>query len=173
MFETKLSNYGPFDKQDFSYKIVTNCQAFRQISQICTEHYTRMGEGEKAAKELKDIFNRYLKTSQYEGEINDAYKKSGINGLYEWLIDLNINRPVGLEGMNGHPFYIAWWYAILGRKEEAVGWLQKVNESQFIPYHYFDLITNNPDFDFLRNDPGFIRILKEFGLVSYNGGESH
>lgn len=75
--------------------------------------------------------------------------------------------------MNGHPFYIAWWYAILGNKEEAVGWLQKVNIYQFIPYHYFDLITNNPDFDFLRNDPGFIRTLEEFGLGSYNGGESH
>ncbi|NMC38933.1 MAG: hypothetical protein GYA41_11485 [Bacteroidales bacterium] len=80
-------------------------------------HYTRMGEGEKAAKELKDIFTRYLKTNQYEGEITDAYNKSGIRGLYEWLIDLNINRPVGMEGMNGHSFYFAWWYAILGRKE--------------------------------------------------------
>lgn len=135
-------------------------------------HYSRMGEGEKAAKELKDIFTRYLKTNQYEGEITDAYNMSGIRGLYEWLIDLNINRPVGLEGMSGHPFYIAWWYAILGRKEEAVGWLQKVNKYQFIPYHYFDLITTNPDFDFLRNDPRFIRILEEFGLESYNGGEA-
>lgn len=132
-------------------------------------NYTKLGEGEKAEKELKDIFTRYLKINQYESEITDAYNKSGTKGLYEWLIDLNINKPVVLEGMNGDPFYIAWWYAILGRKEESISWLQKVNKSQYIPYHYFDLITTNPDFDFLRKDPRFIKILEEYGLASYNG----
>jgi tetratricopeptide (TPR) repeat protein len=132
-------------------------------------HYTKLGQGEKAVKELKDIFTRYLKTNQYEKEIDDAYKRYDIRGLYEWLIDLNINKPVGLEGMNGHPFYTAWWYAILGKNEESIAWLQKVSKSQYIPYHYFDLITTNPDFDFLRKDPRFLKILKEYRLESYNG----
>ncbi len=132
-------------------------------------HYAKLGEAEKSAKELKDIFSRYLKTNKYDNEITDVYKRSGIKGLFEWLIDLNINRPVGLEGMNGHPFYLAWWYAILGRKEQSIYWLEKVNKSQYIPYHYFDLITTNPDFDFLRDDPRFIKILEEYGLKPYNG----
>jgi TolB-like protein/AraC-like DNA-binding protein len=132
-------------------------------------HYTKLGEAEKAAKELKDIFSRYLKTNKYDNEITDAYTRSGIKGLFEWLIDLNINRPVGLEGMNGHPFYLAWWYAILGRKEQSIYWLEKVNKLKYIPYHYFDLITTNPDFDFLRDDQRFIKILEEYGLKPYNG----
>ena len=131
-------------------------------------HYAKLGEGEKAAKELKDIFSRYLKTNQYDNEITDARKRSGIKGLFEWLIDLNINKPVGLEGMNGQPFYIAWWYAILGRKEESIYWLQKVKKSQYIPYHYFDLISNNPDFDFVRDDPRFLKIMEEFGLIQFS-----
>jgi TolB-like protein/Flp pilus assembly protein TadD len=131
-------------------------------------HYAKLGEAEKSAKELKDIFSRYLKTNKYDNEITDVYKRSGIKGLFEWLIDLNINKPVGLEGMNGHPFYIAWWYAILGRKEESIYWLEKVSKSQHIPYHYFDLITNNPDFDFVRDDPRFLKIMEEFGLIQFS-----
>ncbi len=135
-------------------------------------HFVKLGEGENAARELKNIFNRYLKTNEYENEISDAYKKSGIKGLFTWLIDFNIRKPVPLEGMNGHPFYIAWWYAILGNKNESVSWLKKASESQHIPYHYFDLITTNPDFDFVRDDPGFIKILQEVGLSQYNKGKA-
>ena len=135
-------------------------------------HFVKLGEGENAARELKNIFTRYLKTNEYENEISDAYKKSGIKGLFTWLIDLNIRKPVPLEGMNGHPFYIAWWYAILGDKNESVSWLKKASESQHIPYHYFDLITTNPDFDFVRDDPGFIKILQEVGLSPYNKGKA-
>ena len=107
-------------------------------------------------------------SDKYENEISDAFNKAGIKGLFSWLIDLNINRPVGLEGMNGQPFYISWWYAILGEKEESVYWLKKSSESQYKPYHYFDLITTNPDFDFLRDDSRFIKILEESGLAQYN-----
>jgi len=135
-------------------------------------HFVKLGEGENAARELRNIFTRYLKTNEYENEISDAYKKSGIKGLFKWLIDLNIKKPVPLEGMNGHPFYIAWWYAILGDKNESVSWLKKASESQYIPYHYFDLITTNPDFDFVRDEPGFIKILQEVGLSPYNKGKA-
>ena len=135
-------------------------------------HYVKLGDGENAARELKDIFSRYLKTNEYENEISDAYKKSGIRGLFTWLIDLNIRKPVPLEGMNGDPFYIAWWYAILGDKNESVFWLKKASESQSKPYHYFDLITTNPDFDFLRDDPVFIMVLDEAGLLPYNKGKA-
>ncbi|MGB8491129.1 MAG: hypothetical protein WCE64_08720, partial [Bacteroidales bacterium] len=135
-------------------------------------HYVKLGNGENAARELKDIFSRYLKTNEYENEISDAYKKSGIKGLFTWLIDLNIRKPVPLEGMNGDPFYIAWWYAILGDKDKSVFWLKKASESPNKPYHYFDLITTNPDFDFVRDDPVFIMVLDEAGLLPYNKGKT-
>ena len=43
------------------------------------------------------------------------------------------------------------------------------NENFGVETLYFDLITTNPDFDFLRKDSRFIKILDEFGLSSYNG----
>jgi len=131
-------------------------------------HYAKLGDGGNASLELKNIFSRYLGTDQYENEISDAFNKAGINGLFSWLIDLNINKPVYLEGLNGDPFYIAWWYAILGEKEETLHWLGKAHESKSIPYHYFDLITTNPDFDFIRDDPRFLKVLEEFSLAPYN-----
>jgi hypothetical protein len=70
--------------------------------------------------------------------------------------------------MTGHPFFIAWWYAILGDREESVYWLQRNMETQFRMYEYFNLIATNPDFDILRNDPRFIKIIDDIGLTQYN-----
>lgn len=160
-------------------KGIDACLAGRDLNQYSPDndwlfiiHYVKLGEGENAARELNDIFSRYLKTNEYEDEISDAYKKSGIRGLFTWLIDLNIRKPLPLEGMNGDPFYIAWWYAILGDKNESIFWLKKSSESKYKPYQYFDLITINPDFDFLRDDPVFTMILDEAGLLPYNKGKA-
>jgi len=66
-------------------------------------HYVKLGEGEKAAKVLHDNFSRYPTTSNYADEVLAAYNESGTEGIFTWLIDFNINRPVPLEGLSGHP----------------------------------------------------------------------
>jgi hypothetical protein len=71
-------------------------------------NYVKMDEGEKAAEVLQAIVRQYPGSSINTDEIMDAYNKSGIEGLFTWLIDLNIHNPVPLEGLSGHPFYIAW-----------------------------------------------------------------
>ena len=131
-------------------------------------HYVKLGEGEKATKELQNIFNKYPSISHYSAEIIEAYNKSGVEGIFTWLIDLNINNPIPFEGLNGHPFYIAWWYAILGNREKSIYWLERNMKAEKIPRHYFNLIANNPDFDILRNDPRFLKIIDEIGLTPYN-----
>ncbi|MCU0459176.1 MAG: helix-turn-helix domain-containing protein [Bacteroidales bacterium] len=131
-------------------------------------HYTRMGEGEKAALAMHDLVTHYPFVSHLGDEVMEAFGKAGIEGVFRWLIDLNINRPVPLDGMTGHPFFIAWWYAILGEREEALTWLEKTIQMQYIPRHYFNLITTNPDFDFLRDDPRFLQVMEKKGLLTYN-----
>ena len=131
-------------------------------------HYVKLGEGEKAAKALHDNFSRYQATSHYADEILDAFNESGIKGIFTWLIDFNINRPIPLEGLNGHPYYIAWWYAILGNREESIYWFEKAMETKTKPLHYFNLIANNPDFDILRDDPRFLAIIEKAGLAPYH-----
>lgn len=34
--------------------------------------------------------------------------------------------------------------------------------------HYFNLIANNPDFDFLRDNPRFIEVIRQAGLSDYH-----
>lgn len=135
-------------------------------------HYVELGEGEKAARVLQSIFNQFPATRQYADEIMDAYNKSGKEGIFKWLINLNLNNPIPLEGLNGHPFYIAWWYAIIGKREESIYRLEKTMEAKTIPYHYFDLITNNPDFDILRDDPRFLAVIDKAGLTLYHKRKS-
>jgi TolB-like protein/AraC-like DNA-binding protein len=131
-------------------------------------NYVKMDEGEKAAEALQAIARHYPDAGINTDEIMDAYYKSGIEGLFTWLIELNIHNPVPLEGLNGHPFYIAWWCAILGNREKSLYWFEKILETVHIPYHYFDLITTNPDFDILRDNPRFLKIIDEIGLTPYN-----
>jgi len=131
-------------------------------------HYVKLGEGEKAAKALHDNFDRYQVTRIYSDEILDAFNESGIKGMFTWLIDFNINRPIPLEGLSGHPYYIAWWYAILGNREQSIYWFERAIEAETRPLHYFNLIANNPDFDILRNDPRFLAVIEKTGLAPYH-----
>ncbi|MEN8202862.1 MAG: helix-turn-helix domain-containing protein [Bacteroidota bacterium] len=131
-------------------------------------NYAKLGEGEKAAKELQTIVRADPITSQYAGEVMDIYYKSGIEGLFAWLIDLNINKPGQHQGINGQPYYIAWWNALLGNKEESIYWLNRNMEARYKAYHYFNLIALNPDFDLLRSDPRFLAIIDQIGLTTYH-----
>ncbi len=131
-------------------------------------NYAKLGEGGKAMKELQAIAASHPGTEQYVDEISAAYNKAGIRGLFSWLIEVNKNKPIPVEGMDGHPFYIAWWNAILGNKEESIYWLQKNMERQHRLYVYFNLIATCPDFDILRDDPRFLTIIEETGLAPYH-----
>ncbi len=131
-------------------------------------HYARLGEAEKAACELENIFRRSPATSHYADEVEEACRNSGVPGIFRWLIDVNMSKPLPLEGLDGNLFYISWWYAILGDREKSIYWLEKTLEQKYIPMHYFNLITTNPDFDILRDDPRFTTILEETGLAAYN-----
>lgn len=131
-------------------------------------NYAKLGEGEKAAKELQSIASLYPAAFGYPDEIWAAYKQSGIKGLFSWLADINAHRPIPIEGMDGHPFFSAWWNAILGNKEVSIYWLKKNMESEHRLYVYLNLIATNPDFDILRNDPRFLSIIEEIGLTPYN-----
>ncbi len=132
-------------------------------------HYVKLGEGEKAATALHDLLLRYPSVSHLADEVTEAYRQGGVDGLFRWVIEVNLNRPVPLDGLTGNPFFISWWNAILGNREESITWLEKTIETPFYPRHYFNLITTNPDFDIIRGDPRFMKVLGKTGLAAYNG----
>jgi TolB-like protein/AraC-like DNA-binding protein/Flp pilus assembly protein TadD len=131
-------------------------------------HYVRLGEGEKAATALYDLFRQFPSLRHLGDEVMEAYSKSGVDGIFTWLIDININRPIPVDGLTGHPFFVAWWYAILGDREQSVVWLERTLLEERIPRHYFNLIATNPDFDILRDDPRFHAVIEKAGLTAYN-----
>jgi TolB-like protein len=130
-------------------------------------NYAKLGEGEKAVDMLQKIIKHHPASEHYAVEVKNAYTQSGIKGLFTWLINVNKNRPIPIEGMNGHPFYIAWWNAILGNGDETIHWLEKNMNKKRRLYTYFNLIATNPDFDFIHDDPRFLKIVDEIGLSRY------
>jgi tetratricopeptide (TPR) repeat protein len=131
-------------------------------------NYAKLGEGEKAMKELQTIAGSSESKNQYDDEIKDAFSKSGIRGLFSWLVEINIQKPFPVEGMDGSPFFIAWWNTILGNKEESINWLFRNMRTKMSYGTYFILIATNPDFDLLRDDPRFQIIIEKIGLTPYN-----
>lgn len=131
-------------------------------------NYAKLGKKEEAAKELQNILGKNAAAKQYAGEITEAIHQSGIPGLFKWVIDLNLKRPAPLPGLSGQPFFIAWWYAILGDREQSLYQLEKSIKSPGRMYTYLYVMATNPDFDFLRTDPRFLKIIDEIGLTPYN-----
>lgn len=131
-------------------------------------NYAKLGDAEHATAELQTIVHNYPVAGHFPDEINTACKTRVIEGLFRWLIDVNINKPIPASGMNGQPFYIAWWYAIVGDKEKSLYWLEKNMETKGRLYTYFNLIALNPDFDLLRNDSRFLSMINEIGLTPYH-----
>jgi tetratricopeptide (TPR) repeat protein len=156
-------------------KAIEACQMARDLNGNYWEtdwlfflNYARIGNGEKAAEELQRLFRRYPGTEPFLEEIKNAAQKSGAPGLYHWLIEFNLNHPINTEGLNGHPYFLGWWYALIGDKEKSLYWLEKNMSEKNKWIVYFDLIATNPDFDILRNDPRFLSIIDRQGLTPYH-----
>jgi TolB-like protein/AraC-like DNA-binding protein len=160
---------GKFDKGIDACLIARDLKpGFLENNWLFFLNYAKLGEGEKAMKELQTIAGSSRSKNQYDDEIRDAYNKSGIKGLFSWLIEINIQKPVPIEGMDGYPFFISWWNAILGNKEESINWLMRNTKTNRNSSTYLILIATNPDFDLLRDDPRFQTIIEKIGLAHYN-----
>jgi hypothetical protein len=70
-------------------------------------------------------------------------------------------QPSLTSGNKSAPFVIAGFYARLGKKEEALAWLQKGYEERdfrmrFLSVHF--------EFDAFRSDPRFNGLVRKLGL---------
>ena len=94
--------------------------------------------------------------------IKEVYNKSGIKGIFNWLIESGSSKSKPL------PLYIARIYSLLDKKEDALNWLEKAlkDKSTALPY-----INNDPSFDNLRSEPRFQAIIKKMGLSEYSKKE--
>jgi TolB-like protein len=127
----------------------------QNMASLFFQNYIRLGEGLKAVEVLQK--NR----PDDKETIKEAYSKSGTNGLFKYLIELQLKEP------KPSSFALAHWYAMLGRKEEALDWLEKAFEEHYIYIMFIPRINCNPDFDNIRSEPRFQEIIKKMGLSEY------
>jgi TolB-like protein len=130
--------------------------------------YVRLGEDLKAAEALRQFMLRDTLTVKIANYVTEVYGKSGMNGLLNWLIELQLKNPSA-------NLYIAKWYAMLGKEEEALARLEKALKARLseIPGanslpDEIPRIFNSPDFDGLQSERRFKAIIKKMGLSEYS-----
>jgi tetratricopeptide (TPR) repeat protein len=91
-------------------------------------------------------------------KMKDAYAKSG----WKAYVQMNLDRLVDQSQRTPvPPFVIATMYARLGRKEEAIAWLEKAYEERDFR---MTLISVSFEFDSMRSDPRFKELVRRLGL---------
>jgi TolB-like protein/Tfp pilus assembly protein PilF len=120
--------------------------------------YVMQGEDLKAVEALQKCMLLDSSTAKYKDVVKEVYSKSGINGLLNFLIELEFNKPIPSS------YSFARWYAMLEKKEEALDWLEKALEENNNSILY---INNRPDFNVLHSEPRFQAMIKKMGLSEY------
>jgi TolB-like protein/tetratricopeptide (TPR) repeat protein len=122
-------------------------------------NYTKLGEDLKAIDALQEALLRGDSLQRKNAQIvKEIFTNSGIKGIKEWLIESELKKS------NPSTQFLATNYAIIGKKEDALYWLEKTFEN---PPSDFPRINNNPDFDNIRSEPRFQTIIKRMGLSEY------
>ena len=128
---------------------------------------TKQGEDLKAAEALRQFMLRDTMTAEIAKYIPEVFGKSGMKGLLNWLIEIQ-RRNMSAS------LYLAKWYTMLGKKEEALNWLEKALKGRLseIPAmnslpDEIPRIFNSPDFHNLRSEHRFKMIKKKMGLSEY------
>ena len=123
-------------------------------------NYIGLGEDLKAVEVLEKLLLMSSDTLVAKNAIflKDEYNKSGIDGLWNWLIELELKRKTP------DPLSLARDFAQVGKKEEALYWLEKYFEtrSSGVPR-----INNSPYLETLRSEPKFQAIIAKMGLSKY------
>jgi len=120
--------------------------------------YLKLGENLKAVEALQNKLLRDTLTAKNATLVKDIYSKSGINGLWNWLLELELKRSIP------NPWMLATIYVKVGNKEEALNWFEKYFETQPL---VLPRIINNFEFELLRSEPRFREMIKKVGLTDY------
>lgn len=120
--------------------------------------YYKLEKEQKAIESLQEILANDSTTIKFVYTVTDVYRNSGMNGILNWIIDL--------EQQKIQPNYlrIANWYCLLGEKEPALNWLERAVEERApdIPR-----MNCSPDLNILRDEPRFNTLIEKMGLTPY------
>jgi adenylate cyclase len=154
-------NEGKLDKALEENQKMQQLNPSRNQTSMLFKIYREQGRNQEALKMLHEYFS----TSNIQMNIDrseDIYAKEGIDGVIRWWLDIELKEFYRIPKPNAmYYLFFGEYYAMLGEKELALGWLEKGIKLRpvFGPY-----INSNRVYENLRSDPRFKGLLKEMGL---------
>jgi tetratricopeptide (TPR) repeat protein len=119
--------------------------------------YEARGMYEQAIKEYETAGRLTNLPPEMQKKMNEAYVKSGWQGYLQASLD----QILAAQGIRFPPFVVATSYARVGRKDEAIAWLEKGYEERDFR---MTMISVAFEFDDLRSDPRFKDLVRRLGL---------
>ncbi|MFL1011528.1 tetratricopeptide repeat protein [Flavisericum labens] len=125
--------------------------------------YVNKGEHDLAVNELVDNWSLSHNYNKNVAPMLQAYKENGINGVFRWINDLDINHA-DEERVQHNAYYIAQKFAFLGEHDKAMQWLnigfkRKNGEMNRIKHDHF--------FTDMHDNPEFLSLLEKMNLGNY------
>ena len=120
--------------------------------------YDIMGKDDEAMRYYKRYFERVGIDRRMIDGFGTAYEQAGMQGARRWFVD---NFSAAAVGQLSLGYSLALQYAMLGEKDRAFEWLQRLSDS-----HCWNVanVKVEPMFESLRNDPRYEALLKKIGL---------
>lgn len=112
-------------------------------------------------KESEEESEHYLQLAGKKDELStqiQAYRRGGLQAVHASEVD-RLKRTAAKQYVSPSDFADA--YAVLGRKEETIRYLEE-SYREHSPHLVF--LQSDPDFDFVHSDPRYRAIVKKMGL---------
>jgi predicted Zn-dependent protease len=120
--------------------------------------YEAKGMYDEAVAKYADAAKTSGLPAQVFENANQVYAKAGWKAYLQESLDQILRQPASRKFP---PFVIATYYARLGKKDEAIEWLQRgYNERDF----RMTMISVLWEFDNIRSDPRFVDLVRKIGL---------
>jgi TolB-like protein/Tfp pilus assembly protein PilF len=120
--------------------------------------YIRQNEGLKAVEVIHNYLKRDILNAKEINTVHNIYTRAGVNGLMKWVIDWELKRT------NPDTYLLATWYTMLGKKEQALDYLEEAVEKRIVA---IPMINNDLDFYILHSEPRFMVLIEKMGLSEY------
>ena len=121
--------------------------------------YLRQGNNSEAAGEYLKMISKNPETSARVSELEEIYEESGIDGIHHWLVKKKV--VPNNERLNS-VHYVCLYYCALGDRNQALKLLEEGVNMHNVRFGFS--IKTDGAFDFLRQEPGFKRLLERMNL---------
>jgi tetratricopeptide (TPR) repeat protein len=89
--------------------------------------------------------------------LGEAYKTSDYQGFLQAMLDYSLKSPV----ISARPYYVASLYVRMGKKNEALTWLEKAYAGRS---GGMVRLKSDPEFDLLRSEPRYVDIIRRMNF---------